>query len=130
MEGKILYKDLSYKLVGCFYKAYNILGPGHKEDIYHRALKIEFDAQKIDYLVYTEKPPFLCHCEGAKRPKQSQKRDCFAPPGLAMTGFSALTKLGYLINFGSDKIDIRRRILPHPKFAKHEKPNRTFALPF
>jgi hypothetical protein len=30
-EEKILYKELSYKIVGCFYKVYNTLGPGHKE---------------------------------------------------------------------------------------------------
>ena len=49
MTEKILYKELSYKLVGCFYEVYNTLGPGHKEEIYHRALKIEFDKQKIKY---------------------------------------------------------------------------------
>ncbi len=50
MPEKILYKELSYKLVGCFYRVYNKLGPGHKEDIYHKALRIEFDKQGIRYI--------------------------------------------------------------------------------
>ena len=36
----------------------------------------------------------ICHCEGAKRPKQSlKKRDCFAPSGLAMTDWGYDLKL-------------------------------------
>jgi len=35
----------------------------------------------------------ICHCEGAKRPKQSQKSDCFALSGLAMTAWDYDIKL-------------------------------------
>jgi len=49
-EEKILYKELSYKkLVGCFYEVYNKLGPGHKENIYQKALSKEFKLQNIKY---------------------------------------------------------------------------------
>lgn len=50
MTEKVLYKDLSYKIVGCFYRVYNTLGPGHKENIYQRALIIEFDNNGIKYV--------------------------------------------------------------------------------
>jgi len=29
-ERNILYKELSYKIVGAFYEVYNTLGPGYK----------------------------------------------------------------------------------------------------
>jgi len=48
-EEKILYKDLAYRIVGCFYEVYNELGPGFKESVYHKALAIEFDIQKVPY---------------------------------------------------------------------------------
>ena len=37
-----LYRDLSYKIRGCFYDVYNELGPAHKEQIYQEALKLIF----------------------------------------------------------------------------------------
>lgn len=45
----LIYKDLAYKVVGCFYEVYNQLGSGFKELIYCKALAIEFDIQKIIY---------------------------------------------------------------------------------
>ncbi len=33
-QHKFLYKDLSYKLQGCFYNIRNEYGPGHKEIVY------------------------------------------------------------------------------------------------
>jgi len=45
----LIYKDLAYKIVGCFYNVYNELGPGFKESVYHRALAIEFDIQGIPH---------------------------------------------------------------------------------
>jgi len=45
----LIYKELAYKIVGCFYEVYNKLGPGFKESVYHKALSIEFDLQNILY---------------------------------------------------------------------------------
>jgi GxxExxY protein len=44
-----LYKDLSYKIIGCFYEVYNELGPAHKEQIYHETLKVIFTEKGIKY---------------------------------------------------------------------------------
>ena len=46
-DKKFLYKELSYQLVGCFYEVYNELGPAHKEQIYHEALKLVFGEKKL-----------------------------------------------------------------------------------
>ncbi len=43
----LIYKELSYKTVGCFYNVYNELGPGFKESVYQKALVIEFDLQGV-----------------------------------------------------------------------------------
>ncbi|GIW66547.1 MAG: hypothetical protein KatS3mg095_0445 [Candidatus Parcubacteria bacterium] len=43
----ILYKELSYKLQGVFFKIRNELGSGHKESIYQNALAKELEKNKI-----------------------------------------------------------------------------------
>lgn len=123
-EEKIIYKELSYKLVGCFYEVYNRLGPGHKEDIYQKALIKEFKLQnicyetkkrlKIDYkdeMVGIYEPDFIIDDKiivelksVLQMPKVYEKQLFYYLKG---AGY----RLGYLVNFGSDKIDIRRRIL-------------------
>lgn len=62
-EAKVLYKELSYRIVGCFYKVYNTLGPGHKEDIYQKALIIEFGNNGIGYIA---KKKLLVEYEGER----------------------------------------------------------------
>lgn len=52
MEGKVIYKDLSYKIVGILFEVYNDLGYGFQEKYYERAIgkllkekSIEFENQ-------------------------------------------------------------------------------------
>lgn len=124
MTEKVLYKDLSYKIVGCFYKVYNTLGPGHKENIHQRALIIEFDNNGIKYVskkklsleyegkkIGTYEPDFIVDDKIIIEiksvliiPKVFEKQLYYYLKG-------SNYRLGYLVNFGSDKIDIRRRIL-------------------
>ena len=44
-----LYKSLTYKIIGALYEVHNKLGPSHKENIYHKALAIEFKERKIGF---------------------------------------------------------------------------------
>jgi len=46
---KILYKELSYKLVGCIYEVYNKIGSGFKESVYQNALKVELKEKDVDF---------------------------------------------------------------------------------
>jgi len=123
-EEKILHKDLSYKVVGCLYEVYNELGPGQKESVYHEALKIEFKEKKIAYeskrripIVYktvkvgTYEPDFLVEDKilieiksVPLMPKVFEKQLKYYLKGTPYP-------LGYLVNFGSEEIDIRRRIM-------------------
>ncbi|MFH1201777.1 MAG: GxxExxY protein [Candidatus Omnitrophota bacterium] len=123
MPEKILYKELSYKLVGCFYKVYNTLGPGHKEEIYHKALKIEFDKQKIRY---NSKRRLKVEYEGKEvgfyepdfiiedKIVVELKSVLHMPKVFELQLYHYLKgseyKLGYLVNLGSDKIEIKRHI--------------------
>lgn len=120
---KVLYKELSYNIVGCLYKVYNTLGPGHKEEIYQKALSIEFNNKGIEYVskkklsieyegkrIGAYEPDFIIEDKiiieiksVLNIPRVFEKQLYYYLKG---SGY----RLGYLVNFGSDKIDIRRRI--------------------
>ncbi|MDD3296358.1 MAG: GxxExxY protein [Candidatus Omnitrophica bacterium] len=121
---KVLYKKLSYNIVGCFYKVYNTLGPGHKEDIYHRALEIEFNNEGINFesekrikLEYEGKKIGTYQLDFAIEGKIviEIKSVAFLPKVFEKQLYYYLRasgyKLGYLVNFGSDKLNIIRRVL-------------------
>ena len=120
---KILYKDLSYKVVGCIYQVYNTIGSGFKELIYHNALKIEFKDKNIEFepqpqlpITYKSKkigvyvPDFVIEDRIILELKSV---DCM-PKVFESQLYNYLKgtkyKLGYIVNFGGSKIDIRRRI--------------------
>ncbi|MBU0571414.1 MAG: GxxExxY protein [Candidatus Omnitrophica bacterium] len=119
----LIYKDLAYKVVGCFYEVYNQLGPGFKESVYHKALATEFDLQSISYegekrilIKYKSKnagyytPDFVVD----KKIVVEIKGVDFMPKLYETQLYYYLKgtdyKLGYIVNFGGSKIDVRRRI--------------------
>ncbi|MEK9172962.1 MAG: GxxExxY protein [Patescibacteria group bacterium] len=64
---KIIYPELSYKVIGAAFKVYNNLGWGHREVYYQRALESElkelglnFEREKSVSLVYNDKPIGRC----------------------------------------------------------------------
>lgn len=121
--SNLLYEDLSYKLRGCFYDVYNELGPGHKEQIYQEALKIIFEDTGIKFVekkrlkikfkgkdIGVYEPDFIIDDKiiveiksVLTMPKVFEKQLYYYLKGSDYT-------LGYLVNFGGDKIDIRRRV--------------------
>jgi GxxExxY protein len=118
-----LYKDLSYRIIGCFYEVYNELGPAHKEQIYQEALKVAFTEKNIRYIenkrvkirfktkdIGIYEPDFIIEEKiiieiksVLNMPKVFEKQLYYYLRG---TDY----KVGYLVNFGNEKIDIRRRI--------------------
>ncbi|MFA5088114.1 MAG: GxxExxY protein [Candidatus Omnitrophota bacterium] len=122
-EKKFLYKELSYKLVGCFYDAYNELGPAHKEQVYHEALKILFAEEGITYqskpkmpILFRDKrigvyePDFLIEEKIIVEIKSTQGVPKAFEQQLTYYVKGTKYKIGYLVNFGESKIDIRRKI--------------------
>jgi len=125
--GKIKYEKLSYEVRGAFYEVYNTLGPGFKETIYHNALIREFKDRKIRFqekkripIVYKDEkmgiyePDFLIEdkilVEIKAVPVLSKLFDTQLYYYLTGTKY----EVGFLVNFGSDKIVIKRRIQDNP----------------
>ena len=46
---KVIYKELSYKIVGILFEVYNELGYGYQEKYYERAIEKYFIVEKIRY---------------------------------------------------------------------------------
>lgn len=50
-EGKIIHKDLSYKIIGVLFEVYNELGYGYKEKYYEKAICKYFEEKKLNILI-------------------------------------------------------------------------------
>jgi len=48
-KAKLIYPELSYKIIGIAYKIFNTLGFGHKEVFYQRAFANELKELKINF---------------------------------------------------------------------------------
>lgn len=119
----LLYEDLSYKIRGCAFEVYNHLGFGHKENVYQKALALEFKNKNIAF-VAEESLPIIYQGEkvGLYRPDFIVDKKVIvelkAVPFMPKSYETQLTyylkgtnyELGFIINFGAPKLDIRRRI--------------------
>lgn len=120
---EFLYKELTYKLQGCFFSVYNALGFGHKETVYQKAPEIElkknqivFEPQKILNIYYNKervgnyRPDLVIDNKIIVEikavdfvPKDYEKQLLYYLKGTEY-------KLGYLVNFGNPKLYIKRFI--------------------
>ena len=117
-----LYESLTYKIRGAIFVVYNILGFGHKEVIYQKALALELDKIDVQYkrepkleVVYdneplgTYVPDFLVEGQVIIELKSAQvapfNMDKQLVNYLKATGY----KLALFVNFGP-KLDIRRKV--------------------
>ena len=119
----MLYEELTYKIRGAFYEIYNTLGPGFKEEIYHNALAKELKLRKV---IFTEKkrwavyykdekvgiyePDFIIEDKVLVEIKSVLQMPKIFEAQLYYYLKGSEYKLGFLVNFGSDKLDIRRRV--------------------
>ena len=121
--GKLKYEDLTYKLRGAVFEVYNTLGPGFKETVYHNSLREELDKRKIKHdekkrikiaykgnQVGIYEPDFIVEDKVIVEVKAVD----IMPKAFEKQLYSYLKatqyKVGILVNFGADKLDIRRRI--------------------
>ena len=122
-DDKFLYKELSYKLVGCFYDAYNELGPAHKEQIYHEALEILFKEKDVRFeskkripikfkgkSIGVYEPDFVIENKIIIEIKSVLSMPKVFESQLYYYLRGSSYKIGYLVNFGNEHIDIRRRV--------------------
>lgn len=127
-----LERDLSYKLRGAIYGTANKYGPGLKEQIYQKALAEEFTKQNISfeqqkriniYSLDTGKslgvyiPDFVIANKIILEIKASSfttRQDIDQQRSYLKT---SIYEIGYLVNFNTNKLDIRRSI-----FTNNRKP--------
>src|SRR3989339_866296 len=122
-EDKLLYKELSYRLVGCFYDVYNTLGPAHKEQVYQEALKVAFDIKNIAYedkkrikirfmgkVVGIYEPDFVIDKKIIVEIKSVLNMPKVFENQLYYYLKGSIYKVGFLVNFGNEHLDIRRRV--------------------
>lgn len=123
MQGSLLYEDLTYKIRGALFKVYNTLGFGHKENVYQTAIEYEFSKRNINFskekkldVLYEGKivghyiPDFIVEDKIIIElrsieflPQTIEKQLIYYLKG---TNY----KLGLLVNFGSSKLIIKRKI--------------------
>lgn len=118
-----LCEDISYKIRGACFTVHNNLGGGHKESIYQKALAIEF--KKLGIKFEREKSLTINYENeniGVYRPDFvidneiiiELKAVDFIPKSyeVQLLNYLKSTKLplGFLINFGPQKVEIRRRV--------------------
>jgi len=122
-DKKLLYEELTYRIRGAIFTVYNELGFGHKESIYQKALIKEFETLHIPFkqeasldvkyrgdIVGKYRPDFAIEGKIIIELKSVE----FMPKSyeeqlvhyLKTTGYS----LGLLVNFGSNKLQIKRLI--------------------
>ncbi len=122
-KNQLIYADLTYKIRGAIFEVFNQIGFGHKEEVYQKALGIEFAERKIAFdrekslpvifkntKVGTYRPDFVVAdkiiLELKSLPSLPESLDNQLLHYLIRTNF----KLGLLVNFGSSKLFIKRLI--------------------
>src|SRR5947207_1192552 len=49
-RNDLVYPDLSYKIIGCAYDVFNLIGGGHKEVVYQRAMSVALKEKGINFV--------------------------------------------------------------------------------
>ncbi len=132
-DDKLLYKDITYKIRGACFEVYNKFGGAFKEKIVDNALTIAlenngltvsnqvridiyFDGKKVGTYVPDKIVDDIVLLEIKCKPflTQEDRRQFWR----YLTGSEY--KLGLLINFGTKKLEIERRIFDK---ARHKQPS-------
>ncbi len=127
---EILEKDLSYKIQGCIYKVANKCGKGLKENIYQKALAEELEREglkveqqkRIDIYSFdtgkkfgTYVPDFVVADKVIIEIKASNftiRQDVEQQRSYLRI---STYEIGYLVNFNTEKLDIRRSIFTNDR---------------
>jgi GxxExxY protein len=125
-SNNFLYKDLCYKIIGCIYEVSNTYGSGQKELVYQNALAELFIRDKI---TYRQEVPISIISQYSGKPLGKYRLDFviedkiiielkaikFTPNRIQNQLYSYLYsskyEVGYLVNFGSTKLFLKRVIL-------------------
>lgn len=120
---QLLYAELTYKVRGSFFTVYNNLGYGHKEQVYQKALEIEFKRQNVPYkrevnvdVFYSDevvghyRPDFIIDGKILIELKAVEFMHKSFETQLIHYLKSTKFNVGVLVNFGSEKLYIKRLV--------------------
>ena len=124
--GELIYEDLTYRIRGSLFRVYNHLGPGFREETYKQALAVDFteegipfEREKLFSVVYRSKKvddykisliafsKIILELKGV-----AELHPRFEAQLLSYLKVTGL-KLGLLVNFGKEELEIRRFVNPH-----------------
>lgn len=121
---KYLYRDLTEKIIGAAINVHKKLGPGYPEKIYQRALSEEFKKQKIPFnreetfrVFYDDKDvgyetmDFCAYDKIAIELKTVREILDLHSKQLISYLKGRKLKLGLILNFGKNKLEIKRVII-------------------
>ena len=118
-----MYEDLTERIIGCAFKVYNTMGFGYLESVYERCLLIELRKtgltaeSKIPITVFYEKQivgEFIADIlvEDAIIVELKSVRQLSKIHEMQLVNYLVATQkdLGLLINFGEEKVEVRRKV--------------------
>jgi len=134
---ELIYKEESYKIIGCCFEVYNELGPGFLEAIYQEALSIEFTKQNIPFIQFAEMqvyykgielkkkyyPDFLCYDDIVLEIKAIENLSPVDEAQLLNYLKGTKKPLGLLVNFGAERLQYKRFANTKNKTANIHKKN-------
>ena len=122
-DDRILYRELSFKIVGCAIQVHRIIGPGFPEAVYERALELEllkqglsFERQKSYQVTYEDKPvgdfraDFVVEGKIILELKAVSEIPVVFQRQLHSYLQASRLRLGILLNFGREKLETKRII--------------------
>ena len=120
-DGKILYRELSFKIIGCAMEVHKRLGPGLPEAVYERALEMElrkkelaYERQKSFRVMYDDKPvgdfrvDFVVDGKVILELKAVPAMPAVFERQLHSYLQISKLRLGILLNFGSERLVSKR----------------------
>jgi len=126
MGDELIYREMTFKIRGCLMNVYNKLGPGYREETYKRALIKEFTKNNIPFvrektinIAYDDekideyKADLIAFDRIILELKAVNEMHPLFEAQLLSYLKAADLKLGLLVNFGSDKLFIKRLINPY-----------------
>jgi len=129
-NNKLLEAELSYKIRGCFYKVFNQYGPGLKEIVYHKALAEELEKQGAKFVsnprinIYSQEtgkilgtyiPDFIVEDKIIIEIKALSRLTSLEKNQQMSYLRASLYEIAFLVNFGSQKLEINRLILTNDR---------------
>ncbi len=126
MGGNLIYEDLTYVIRGCLMEVYNRLGPGFREETYKRAiieeLKLKGLPHSIEQIIeinYRDKVideyRLDLIIEGKVILELKAVREMHSKFEAQLLSYlkASELKVGFLVNFGSNELYIKRLINPN-----------------